>query len=236
MEQQNYRLAHWRASNHDLDYRRFFDVDSLVGLRVEDEEVHQATHALVHGWLADGSVGGIRVDHVDGLYDPRRYLERVRAETPTAWLLVEKILEADEPLPEWPVSGTTGYEFLNQAQRVLVAPEAEHPLTELCTEALGEAQDYNAIVRECKELVLSETLGSDLRRLVNRLADICREHRRLRDYSRAELEQLVREYCVALPVYRTYVHLERATTSQDIATIRRTCKRCTKHNRLWMRV
>jgi (1->4)-alpha-D-glucan 1-alpha-D-glucosylmutase len=224
LESQNYRLAHWRVSNYDLDYRRFFDVDSLVGLRVEEEEVHNATHALIQSWLADGSVNGLRVDHVDGLYDPRGYLDRLRAQTATGWLLVEKILEGEEQLPEWPVSGTTGYEFLNQAQRLLVDADGKQALTQLCTEFLGEAQDYEEVVRECKELVLQATLGSDVKRLVNRLADICNNHRRFRDYARSELEKLVREFCIALPVYRTYVHPERATTSQDLATIRQTCK------------
>lgn len=224
LERQNYRLAHWRASNHDLDYRRFFDVDSLVGLHVEDEEVHDATHALILKWLADGSVNGVRVDHVDGLYDPRGYLDRLRARTTSAWLLVEKILEGEEQLPEWPVSGTTGYEFLNQAQWVLVDPDGETALTSLCTRLLGEPQDYAAIVRECKDLVLRQSLGSDVKRLVNRLADICYNHRRFRDYARAELEHLVRELCIAFPVYRTYVHPERATSTQDLAIIRQTCK------------
>src|SRR5690606_62930 len=92
LEAQNFRLAYWRAGNHELDYRRFFDIDSLVGLRVEDDEVFEATHALFMKWLEDGSVDGLRIDHIDGLYDPQAYLDRLRLRAPTAWLLVEKIL------------------------------------------------------------------------------------------------------------------------------------------------
>src|SRR5690606_24440630 len=146
LEAQNFRLAYWRAGNHELDYRRFFDIDSLVGLRVEDDEVFEATHALFMKWLEDGSVDGLRIDHIDGLYDPQAYLDRLRLRAPTAWLLVEKILEGDEELPAWPVSGTTGYEFLNQVQRVLIDPDGEQPLTDLSTRLLGYTQDYAAVV------------------------------------------------------------------------------------------
>jgi (1->4)-alpha-D-glucan 1-alpha-D-glucosylmutase len=223
LEQQNYRLAHWRAGSQDLDYRRFFDVDSLVGLHVEDEEVYDATHGLVENWLADGSVDGVRIDHIDGLYDPKGYLERVRARSATGWLIVEKILESDERCPEWPVSGTTGYDFLNQVQWVLVDPTGEAALTQACTEVLGQEQDYGTIVRQCKELILQEALGSDFKRLVNRLVAICQKHRRYRDYSRPELEELLREACIALPVYRTYMHPDHAVSASDDNIVRHVC-------------
>lgn len=224
LEAQNYRLAYWRAGNHELDYRRFFDIDSLVGLRVEDDEVFDATHSLFMQWIDDGTLDGLRIDHIDGLYDPQAYLDRLRHKAPTAWLLVEKILEGNEELPAWPVSGTTGYEFLNQVQRVLIHPEGEQPLTELSRELLGADQDYLQVVRESKLLVVREALGSDIKRLVNRLADICHIHRRYRDYSRLELDELITELCVAFPVYRTYVQKDGTISRQDAGIIRETCK------------
>ncbi len=225
LEAQNFRLAYWRAGNHELDYRRFFDIDSLVGLRVEDDEVFESTHKLILEWLADGSVDGLRIDHIDGLYDPQGYLDRLRRFAPSCWLLVEKIIEGPEELPAWPVAGTTGYEFLNQTQRFLVDPQGEDALTELSARLLGEHQDYERIVHESKLLVLREALGSDVKRLVNRLVEICQVHRRYRDYSRAELEEVVTELCAAFPVYRTYVRHDGTMSNQDATMIRTTCEK-----------
>lgn len=227
LERQNYRLAYWRVGNHELDYRRFFDIDSLVGLRIEDEEVLESTHALVLQWIEDGSVDGLRIDHIDGLYDPKQYLERLRQRAPEAWLLVEKILEEGEHLPPWPVEGTTGYDFLNQVQRVLVDPGGEAPLTETYHAFLGlEApEDYATVVDRSTRKVLREGLASDVGRLVNRLADICQRHRRHRDHSRVELEAAIVELCTAFPVYRTYATPSAGPSEQDCNVIRDACRR-----------
>lgn len=207
LEDQSYRLAHWKVGNHELDYRRFFDVDSLVGLRVEDEEVLGATHHLVFDWLADGSIAGVRVDHIDGLYDPKGYLARVSAHSPEAWLLVEKILEGREDLPDWPVAGTTGYELLNQVQRVLVDPAGQSELDRGYAEIVGGRESYDQMLAVAKREVLRVSLASDVQRLVVRLATLCYQHRRYRDYPRVELEAALVELCVAYPVYRTYLRV-----------------------------
>lgn len=232
LERQTYRLAYWRIGNQELDYRRFFDIDSLVGLRVEDPEVFEATHALVVQWLADGSVDGLRMDHVDGLYDPKQYLGRLRSYAPEAWLLVEKILEEGEALPDWPVAGTTGYDFLNQVQWLLSDPEGEAPLTRFYTQLLGrdEPEDYAALVADCKRQVLQEALASDVRRLTARLAAICQRHRRHRDYSRAELEVALVELCIGFPVYRSYVTRAGEATEQDRHVQREACERARANN------
>src|SRR5690606_11650688 len=148
LEHQNYRLAYWRVGNHELDYRRFFDIDSLAGLRVEDEEVFDATHELPLRWLAEGSLEGLRIDHIDGLYDPAGYLQRLRELAPDAWLLVEKILEGDERLPDFPVEGTTGYDFMNHVQRLFVAPEGQAALSELHQRLNPSADDAHQLARE----------------------------------------------------------------------------------------
>ncbi len=114
LERQNFRLAYWRAASRDLGYRRFFDINTLVGLRMEDRNVFADTHFLVLRWLADDTLDGVRIDHIDGLRDPEQYLQWLHQAQPNAWILVEKILEAGESLREsWPIAGTTGYDFLN---------------------------------------------------------------------------------------------------------------------------
>ncbi len=232
LERQIYRLSFWRIGSHELDYRRFFDIDSLVGLRVEEREVFEATHDRVLKWLADRSVDGLRLDHIDGLYDPKQYLQRLARHAPQAWLLVEKILEEHEELPDWPVAGTTGYEFLNQAQWLLVDPDGEQPLTQQYCRLLDleEPEDFDELVAECKRLVLQEALASDVRRLSARLADICQRHRRQRDYSRFDLESAIVELCVAFPVYRSYVTPSGIASSQDGKVQREACERARNAN------
>ncbi len=227
LERQNYRLAFWKLGSHELDYRRFFDIDSLVGLRVEDDEVFAATHRLPLEWLGDGSAQGLRVDHIDGLYDPEEYLRRLRRAAPDAWLLTEKILERGERVPSgWPVDGTTGYDFLNHATRVLADPGGEEPLTRCWAELAPDEADYPALVTACKHLVLREALASDLRRLVERLAAVALKHRRHRDWSRSELAQALAEIVVAFPVYRTYVRPSHDRVGdEDRSVIEEACRR-----------
>ena len=135
LERQNYRLAHWRAAGRDLGYRRFFDVANLVGVRVEDEQVFADTHARIVGWLREGRVDGLRIDHVDGLRDPETYLWRLREISPRTWIGVEKILIPGEHLPEtWPADSTTGYDFLELMGGLFIDPEGAKPLTELYVE------------------------------------------------------------------------------------------------------
>jgi (1->4)-alpha-D-glucan 1-alpha-D-glucosylmutase len=206
LSRQNYRLAHWRAADRDLGYRRFFDVSGLVGLRVEDDAVFADSHALVLRWLAAGVLDGLRVDHPDGLADPVGYVQRLRSATPRGWLIVEKILEDDEGLrADWPVDGTTGYDGLASITELLVDPAAEPAFTALLEALTGEDRSFEAIAREARRDVLHGTLGSELNRLTANLLDIVEGHRRYRDYTRHELHEVLREVAAAFPVYRTYV-------------------------------
>lgn len=223
LERQNYRLAFWRAADRDLTYRRFFDVDSLVALRVEDEPVFVSVHRTVLAWVRDGIVDGLRIDHVDGLRDPRGYLERLRREAADAWLLVEKILlGAEELRDDWPVDGTTGYEFARRATGVLIDPAGEAPLTKLYERFTGRTETFEELAREKKHLVLRDLLGSDLNRLTALFLQVCERHRRHRDYTRHELHEVLREALACMPVYRTYV---RPATGQvapsDVAILER---------------
>ncbi|MEY2476231.1 MAG: (1-_4)-alpha-D-glucan 1-alpha-D-glucosylmutase [Actinomycetota bacterium] len=216
LERQNYRLAFWRTAKEELDYRRFFDIATLVGLRAEDELVFADTHALVLRWVRDGQLDGLRIDHPDGLRDPEGYLRRLADATGGAWVVVEKILEPGEQLRDsWPVAGTTGYDFLNVAGGLFVDPAGEAPLSELMAELTGEQVDWEASVREKKDLVLREVLAADVHRLTEAFALVCEHNRRFRDYTRRDLTEALREVVVEFPVYRSYAVADRGEVADD---------------------
>ena len=206
---QNYRLAYWRTADQELGYRRFFDVNTLVGLRVEREHVFTETHSLIAKWLKEGVLDGIRVDHPDGLRDPFHYFERLRKTAPDAWIVAEKILEPGEHLRDpWPIQGTTGYDFLNQANGVLIDPDGLTEITKIYADFTGESTDYATICHEKKLSVMQEGLGSDVNRLTSLFVEICEGNRDRRDYTRTEIRRAIREVAACFPVYRTYVDAE----------------------------
>jgi len=222
LEQQNYRLAYWRAARHDLDYRRFFDVNTLAGLRMGEERVFQDTHGLVLAWARDGVVDGLRIDHPDGLRDPEGYLRRLRQASPRAWIVVEKILEHDESLPEsWPCDGTTGYDFAVRATGLQVDPAGEGPLTDAWATFVGGdvPREWEKLVRRKKRLVLRELFSADVSRLVAVLVEICERDRRYRDYTRQEMREPLEELLACLPVYRTYVRAGEPASERDVKVI-----------------
>jgi (1->4)-alpha-D-glucan 1-alpha-D-glucosylmutase len=203
---QNYRLVFWRRANQELNYRRFFDIHQLAGVSVEKEEVFTATHDLVLGWVRQGRVDGLRIDHPDGLRDPASYLERLRAAAPGAWVVVEKILEPGEALPaEWPVAGTTGYDFLNRLGGLFVDPRSERLLTDFYGEFTGQSADYKALVHEKKHLVLERLFGSELSHLADLLEESRRRHPGPVAFLQAEARRALAEVIACFPVYRTYV-------------------------------
>jgi (1->4)-alpha-D-glucan 1-alpha-D-glucosylmutase len=215
-ERQNYRLSFWRAAARDLGYRRFFDINTLVGLRVEDERVFEDTHSVILSWLADGVIDGVRTDHPDGLRDPADYFRRLREARPAAWVVAEKILTRGERLREmWGIAGTTGYDFLNRVTGLFIDPAGEAPLTLAYGQFTGETADFASVAYEKKHQVMREVLGSDLNRLTALFLDICERHRRMRDYTRHELHDLLREVVVCFPAYRTYVRAESGMISDD---------------------
>jgi (1->4)-alpha-D-glucan 1-alpha-D-glucosylmutase len=215
LERQHYRLALWRAARRDLGYRRFFGINTLAALRIEDELVFRDTHRLILRMVDGGEIDGLRVDHPDGLYDPLAYLERLRAAAPDAWIVAEKILEPGESLREdWPIDGTTGYDFLNEVGGLFVDPAGEAPLTALYEELVGPV-DYQAELRGKKELVLGEELGSDFNRLTQLFLDVAEGHRRQRDYTRDELHGALRAVIACMPVYRTYVRAEAGVVASE---------------------
>ncbi len=216
LERQNYRLAFWRTAGRELGYRRFFDINTLIGLRVEDPRVFADTHTLILDWLTAGMVDGLRIDHPDGLRDPEAYFRCLREAAPEAWIVAEKILELGERLrASWPVAGTTGYDFMNRVNGVFIDQAGEQPLSHLYADFTGEPTDCAALLREKKHLVMREVLGSDVNRLTALLVEVCERHRRHRDYTRHELHEALREVIACFPVYRTYIQAETGQVSDD---------------------
>jgi (1->4)-alpha-D-glucan 1-alpha-D-glucosylmutase len=206
LNQQQYRLAYWRTAGQELGYRRFFDVNTLVGLRVERPHVFDATHARILEWLRDGVLDGVRVDHPDGLRDPHQYCERLRNQAPDAWIIGEKILEPGEFLREnWPIEGTSGYDFLNVCNGLLVNGNGLKELTNIYGEFTGEPVDFDAVAHEKKLNVEQDALGSDINRLTSLFVEICENNRDRRDYTRAEIRRALREVAACFSIYRTYV-------------------------------
>ena len=214
LEQQNYRVAYWRTAERELGYRRFFDVNTLVGLRMERPEVFRDTHKLILEWANRGVLDGLRVDHPDGLRDPRKYFDDLHEAAPNAWIVAEKILEPGEALPEnWPVAGTVGYDFLNVLGGLFVDPRGEEPLTRFYREFTGEERSFPEIALEKKSMVLRELLGSDVNRLTAMFVEVCERRRDHRDYTRHEIHHALRELVASFPVYRTYVRPEEGESS-----------------------
>jgi (1->4)-alpha-D-glucan 1-alpha-D-glucosylmutase len=220
IRRQNYRLEFHGEGDGQLNYRRFFAVSSLAAVRVEDEKVFQATHALVRRWLKKGWLDGLRVDHPDGLRDPEKYLRELRAMAPEAWIVVEKILGPAESLPEsWPVAGTTGYDFLNQVNGLFIDAAGEKTLTDFYAGFTGEATGYPALAREKKRAVLKTLLASELRRLGGLLAAVAARSQASKKFPRAKLLDALAEIIICFPVYRSYVPGETGVAAADMAAI-----------------
>ena len=218
---QHYVLAHWRRAAREINYRRFFNVDDLVALRMEHRSVFDATHARILAWVADGTLDGLRVDHIDGLLEPRAYLERLRAAVSAARpddgasdgasvfpIVVEKILSPGERLrDDWPVQGTTGYEFLNDLESVFVDARGMETIERRYRAMLriGRGIRFEDVAYRGKLLILRASLASDVDRVTRLLRPIARRDPRTRELPASVLGEAVVELIACLPVYRTYV-------------------------------
>ncbi len=203
LDRQHYRLAHWRRANEELDHRRFFDVSTLGGVRVEDPQVFDDAHAAVLPLLHEGVVDGLRIDHPDGLADPAGYLRSLRAAAGAhAWIVVEKILERGERLRHsWPIDGTVGYEFADLELGVHVDPGAGPALDALHATLTGEPMDRDTLADTAKRTALSMLFGAERGRLEAALVTALPD----RNLDADTVTTLITELLVAWPVYRTYV-------------------------------
>jgi (1->4)-alpha-D-glucan 1-alpha-D-glucosylmutase len=213
--EQYYVLAFWQNVNETINYRRFFTITDLVGMRVEDSLVFDATHGLILRLISRGAVAGLRIDHIDGLRDPLAYLkrlqERVAAEDGVepggeAYVLVEKILARNEDLPnDWPVAGTTGYDYLNFANRVLVEPQGAKEIERIYSHFIGRNPKFSEVLYHKKKLVMGTILGVEMRSLGRQLGELAAQARYARDLPRHELTEALVETTACFAVYRTYI-------------------------------
>ncbi|HWT29917.1 MAG TPA: malto-oligosyltrehalose synthase, partial [Propylenella sp.] len=211
-EAQVWRASYWRAAREGLTYRRFFEIADLVGVRVERPRVFDDIHVLLKELIAAGHVQGVRLDHIDGLADPKTYLQRLQetigGEEPF-YLLVEKILGPGEVLrPTWPVAGTTGYEFIQALSGLFVDPSSATALNEAYEAFLGGASDYARMVLETKRRILTRNLAGELEFLRDLAKALAERDATTRDYGPDSLRRAILEFAAALPVYRTYVNVE----------------------------
>jgi (1->4)-alpha-D-glucan 1-alpha-D-glucosylmutase len=206
IRRQHYRLVFWRIGPQEINYRRFFDITELVSMRMECQEVFQATHELLFDLLEQGIVTGIRVDHPDGLWNPKEYLANLQHRGPV-YVAAEKILSGNEPLPEdWEVQGTTGYDFLNRVNGVFVNRDGEHELSRIYGDFSGvRADSLQLMVSGCKRLVLERSFERDVNALANRLKSLCLKTRACLDLTFVELLRAVSDLAVCFPVYRIYI-------------------------------
>ncbi len=223
LEHQHYRLCFWRVAGTELNYRRFFDITTLAGLRQEDPDVFTATHRLILDQVRAGAIDGLRIDHPDGLADPEEYLRRLSEATEGAWTVVEKILEPGETLPDtWACAGTTGYDALNRLTRLFIDPAAARSFTTLYTEVTGAAADFTAVGRGAKLDVLAGALHPELDRLT--ALALVEARRRRADLTGVGLHEALGEVLAAFPVYRAYVRPGAAATLEARGHIVRACQ------------
>ncbi len=215
LSEQPYWLSFWRLANEEINYRRFFAISDLISVRVEDPVVFESSHSLILRLASEGKVGGLRVDHIDGLYDPMGYLTQLRnrlepghaaGPIPGFYVLVEKILADGEDLPaEWPVSGTTGYDFLNAANGLFVNAAGVRALGETYDRFVASGQPFDAMVYEKKKLIMETLFAGEMHSLGQHLGRLAEQDRYARDLPRKELRQALVEVTACFPVYRTYV-------------------------------
>ncbi|MBI4476406.1 MAG: malto-oligosyltrehalose synthase [Acidobacteria bacterium] len=231
LERQAYRLAYWRTAGHEINYRRFFDINDLAGLRMEDPEVFAATHELVARLLADPHVTGLRIDHPDGLFDPLAYCQNVqKLAGGDVYLVAEKILSEAESLPpEWPIHGTTGYNFLSDLNGLFVNPASAPGLRRFYTRITRRVSSFADEVYESKQLIMETSMASELNVLADELNRISEGNRRYRDFTLNSLREALREVVACFPVYRTYVDA-RGWTEADRERIEVAIRRARRRN------
>ena len=224
LELQAYRLSNWRVASDEINYRRFFDVNDLVAVRVEDGRVFSDTHDLIMDLVGRGLVSGLRIDHPDGLYDPAAYFQRLQEEAAKRldlpsrpnfglsdedlpiYVLIEKILAPFERLPqEWAVHGTVGYEFVNAVNGLFVKQDNEREFTRIYERLLGQRIDFDVLVYRAKKLIMKTTLNSELSVLTQQLNRISKQNWSYRDYTLHNLREALMEVVASFPVYRTYI-------------------------------
>ncbi len=236
LSQQSYRLASWRVASQEINYRRFFDINSLAALRMEEPLVFERAHRTLFRLLGAGSIQALRLDHTDGLYDPFAYFESLQRQFRATLgldvsampddaarplpILVEKVLGSYEKLPaQWPVDGTTGYEFGASAVSVTIDRDAEAAFTDFYRQFTGDNRSFGAHVYESKMRILMDSLASEVNMLARRLERIAAAHRHWRDFTLVSLTRALIEIIAAFPVYRTYLRSGVTPADEDVRQV-----------------
>jgi (1->4)-alpha-D-glucan 1-alpha-D-glucosylmutase len=242
LEEQAYRLAYWRTASHEINYRRFFDVNTLAGLRVEDPDVFTSIHQLLARLVREGRVTGVRIDHPDGLFDPARYFEMLQDLAAESWgmprapgrrplyVVAEKILSGRERLPPaWAAHGTTGYNFLHQVNGLFVQPAHARRMRRVYAKLTGRTQTFDDLLYECKRLIMDTAMASELTVLAHTIDRIGESNRRSRDFTLNSLRDMLVEVVACFPIYRTYVN-EQGWAPDDRAALERAIVRARRRN------
>jgi (1->4)-alpha-D-glucan 1-alpha-D-glucosylmutase len=230
LEAQAYRLAYWRTAAHEINYRRFFDVNTLAGLRVEDPPVFEAIHGLLARLVAEGRVTGLRIDHPDGLFDPAKYFAMLQKLAGGVYVVAEKILSRGERLPQgWAIHGTTGYNFLNQVNGLFVDGANTRRLRQVYAKLTGREQSFDELLSEAKRLIMDTALASELTVLAHMLDRIGESNRRSRDFTLNSLRDALVEVVACFPIYRTYVDAH-GWIPDDRAAVERAMVRARRRN------
>lgn len=207
--EQFYRLSFWKVGTEEINYRRFFYVNELISLRVENEDVFQKTHTLISRLIEENKINGLRIDHVDGLYNPTQYLNRLRKKFDSVYLIVEKILDYSEELPLfWDIQGTTGYEFLNYVNGIFCRRENEYKFDKIYRKFTTMQTYFENLVHEKKQLIIDKHMAGDIDNLAHLLVQISSRYRYGNDFTLYGLSRSLIEVLSWFPVYRTYISLE----------------------------
>lgn len=224
LEIQHYRLCWWRNAAEEINWRRFFEVSDLAGIRVGVNEVYEATHAKIFELYSQGLIDGLRIDHIDGLAHPALYCLKLRQHLQSLrpdhkpYIIVEKILASDEHLPpEWGVDGTTGYEFMDQVDSLMHDPAGERPLSQLWSDLTGHTRSFEEEVRAARQQLIAENFAGEFDALARTLHSIARSDMTTRDYSLAAIKRCLAALLLYFPVYRTYPHPQgRSAADQEV--------------------
>jgi (1->4)-alpha-D-glucan 1-alpha-D-glucosylmutase len=216
LSQQMFRLCHWKVACDEINYRRFFDINELITLRQEKKVVFDHTHTLLTNLVGDGIVSGLRIDHIDGLRHPTDYLRRLRQRLGDIYVVVEKILDPAESLPDfWPVQGTTGYEFSPVVNGLFIRHQNENKITEIYTRFSQCHDSFETVAAACKRKVLKSQMAGDLDNLAGVVKRLSARTRAGRDFTMRRLKDALTEILVRFPVYRTYIEPERLRNADD---------------------
>jgi len=206
LSEQHFRLSFWKVATEEINYRRFFNINELISLKIEDDTVFDHTHSLIFKLLKEGKVSGLRIDHIDGLYDPKRYLKRLRKEVGQTYVVAEKILEMGEQLPRiWPIQGTTGYEFLNHVNGIFCKKDNERRFTRIYSRFTNSKVSFEELVYEKKKLILEKHMAGDVDNIANLLKKASSRDRHGGDITLYGLKMAMVEVMARFPVYRTYI-------------------------------